>query len=86
MVSLKFEHVATNLGEERERHDFFIIAVVHIVDVWVLGRVMRYRLFCESVENVLVDMLGSSRVLIPSRLVVIVKSLYQLSEGILEVR
>ena len=39
-VALQVEHVTTDLRVDGERHDFLIIAVLHIVDVGVIGCVM----------------------------------------------
>ena len=47
---------------------------------------MSYRLLSELEENMFVDMLGGSQVLISSRRVMIIKGLDQFCEGILEVR
>ena len=84
-VALQIELVASNLGIDRERHHFLIIAVIHIVNIRILGCVVGHRVLGKLVENVLIDVLSGPIVLVPPKLVVVVKSLDQLLEGVLEV-
>ena len=83
-VALQIELIASNLRIDWEWHHFLIIAVVHIINVWILGCVVGHRVFGKLIENVLIDMLSGPIVLVLPELVVVVKSHDQLLEGVLE--
>ena len=83
-VALQIELIASNLRIDWKWHHFLIIAVVHVVNVWILGCVVGHRVFGKLIENVLIDMLSGPVVLVLPELVVVVKSHDQLLESVLE--
>lgn len=83
-VALQIELIASNLRIDWKWHHFLIIAVVHVVNVRILGCVVGHRVFGKLIENVLIDMLSGPVVLVLPELVVVVKSHDQLLESVLE--
>lgn len=85
-VALQVEYVAADLRENREGHDFFFVAVLHVLDIWVVRCVVRDRVFRKLIKDGFVDVLGRTVRLILATLVLVVERDDQLLERLDEVR